>query len=129
MAARRLVVVMIVLLAISTLAAALIPPPQASHQTTTRKQRRPPKPPPPVPSSGSLVRARIDAASPRPANVRVRPGDELSLQVSAPRPGVVEIPAFGLLKAVDPLVPAGFDFIVNRAGTFPVRLLANGRTV
>ena len=128
MAARRLVVVMIVLLAISTLAAALIPPPRAPHQTTTRKQRQPPKPPPPRPSSGALVKARFDAGSPQPGEVRVHPGDELSLQVSAPRAGVVEIPAFGLLKAVDPLVPASFDFIVDRAGTFPVQLLSSGQT-
>src|SRR6476646_3772856 len=120
MAARRLVVVMIVLLAISTLAAALIPAPKALHQTTAPIQRQPPKPPPPIPSSGALVKARFDAASPRPGEVRVQPGDELWLQFSAPRAGVVEIPAFGLLKAVDPVVPASFDVIVDRAGTFPV---------
>src|SRR4051794_4406242 len=115
MAARRLVVVMIVLLAISTLAAALIPPPQSSQRKRSQSPRRPPKPPPAPPRTGTLVKARLDTAARTPGEVRVEPGDELSLQVSAPRAGVVDIPAFGLLQAVAPLVPASFDFIVDRS--------------
>src|SRR5436190_20817429 len=115
MAARRLVIVMIVLLAISTIAAALVPPPNQPTTTSIPTRSRPQRPP--RAGARGLVRARVHAAARHPAVVLVRPGDELQLRVDSPRPDEIEIPAFGLVKVVEPVVPASFDFLVQGKGT------------
>lgn|GEM_PF-2289348 len=125
MAARRLVVVMIVLLAISTIAAAFLPAPQ-SDPTTTDRQPPPKHAEKPPPEKGAkLVHASIDASK-EPATVNVHPGDQVALRVLAPRSGTVQIAGFGQLTPVDSLVPATFDVIVDRSGTFPVDLSGSG---
>jgi len=132
MAARRLVILMVVLLAVSTLAAALIPVPDDSddsdgERTGTLRGAPPAARPGPAPAPSTReVRARIDTAASPPQRVEVRVGDRLSLLVTSTFSDSVEIPALGLLRAVDPDAPAMFDLLIGRAGGFDVRTLEAG---
>jgi hypothetical protein len=136
MAARRLVIVMLVLLAVSTLAAALVPAPesdQGAEETTGRGSAPPRGGPadgsaPAVPGRRAVV-SRIRISNRRPPTIALRPGDQLTLQVSASFGDDVTIPAFGLTETMTPLAPASFDLIVDRAGTFAVRTVETVRLV
>jgi hypothetical protein len=123
MAARRLIILMVVLLAVSTLAAALLPGPESSEEepTPTRSPRR--GAPGALPDAGGarILRAAIDTAPKPPQAVSARAGDLLTLLVSSRFADLVEIPAFGLFKAVAPGAPARFELLLERSGAFPVR--------
>jgi hypothetical protein len=119
LAARRLIAVMLVLLFLSSLAAALAPvePPEETTSTTTESL------PGPAAGRGALLRETIDAAARRPRTIEVHTGDQLQLRVTAERPGTIEIVGLGADEDVDPLAPAFFDVLLDRAGRFPVREL------
>lgn len=126
MAARRLLIVMVILLATSTLAAALVPVPEeqgADEERTTT---------PPAASveadSGDreVVEAEVAAGAGRPREIRVDPGDQLSLTVTRSAPGPVTLPAFGLAGFAEPGAPARFDILIRRPGRFEVKAEGSG---
>jgi hypothetical protein len=131
MAARRLLIIMVVLLVLSSVAAALVPPPTERSQpeeeqapTTTTGRA----------SGGSqrvrqLLAARVEAEARRPARITAHVGDQLALTVEAEAYREVEVPAFGLLEPAEPGAPATFDILVDRPGSFLVRLAASGRAI
>jgi hypothetical protein len=129
MVARRLMIAMLVMLAIASLTAVLLPDPAERDDPTTTtgaprisadQSRR---------GAGRLVRATLEASVPRPRMIRVDAGDQLALRVEADRAGQVEIGGFGQLEDVYPPAPARFNLLMNRPGTFPVRLLDPARTI
>jgi hypothetical protein len=132
MGARRLLIVMLVLLTISTLAAALVPPTERRRERsertgartdrtdTARRQAAP---------RGGAVEALVDAGGHRPPTITVSPGDTLSLGISSQEAGEVEVPAFGLVKAVAPAAPARFELLLRRPGRFEVRMVEGNRRV
>jgi hypothetical protein len=129
MAARRLIILMVVLLGLSTLAAALLPAPRTGDEDRTRSEitrRGNPPPHPPTGSRSRLLQARIDTAPRPPQTVPVRIGDQLTLLVSSRFGDLVQIPAFGLIKAVAPAAPARFELLLDRGGAFPVRTVDAG---
>jgi Flp pilus assembly protein TadD len=128
MAARRLLIVMVVLLVLSSVAAALVPPPgerstDEAEETTT--QKRPAK----AGTRGELVEATVDAETRRPERISVRAGDQLALTVEARAFHEVEIPSFGLLEPAEAGAPARFDLLIERPGSFLVRLGDRGRAI
>jgi hypothetical protein len=133
MAARRLIILMVVLLVISTLAAALLPAPESDDEEPTRGETTPregPRPGPPaagsVETDGRVLRATVDTAPKPPQIVPTRAGDQLTLLVTSRFADLVELPAFGLIKAVAPGAPARFELLLERAGNFPIRTLEGG---
>src|SRR5688572_6616422 len=110
---------MLVLLFLSSLAAALAPvePPEETTSTTTESLTEP------APGRGALLRETIDAGAKRPRTIEAQTGDQLQLRVTARRPGTIEIVGLGADEDVDPLAPALFDVLLDRAGRFPVREL------
>jgi hypothetical protein len=128
MAARRLIILMVVLLALSTLAAALLPTPRTDEEDTTQAEttQRESQPPRsqaagPAVGGGQLRQATIDTAPKPPQTVPAKVGDQLTLIVTSRFGDLVEIPAFGLFKAVAPAAPARFELLLDRAGVFAVR--------
>lgn len=120
MAARRLLIVMVVLLAASTLAAALVPvPEEAEDEATTSAPTTAGGDAPP--SGGEVVEAEVAARSAAAREIRLSPGDQLSLVVTRSHPGEVRVPAFGLAQFAEPGAPARFDVLVRRPGRFAVR--------
>jgi hypothetical protein len=131
MAARRLLIIMVVLLVLSSLAAALVPPPtersstDEGQKTTTTARSGPGAPG----REGELLRARVEADARRPAQISARVGDQLALTVEAKAFREVEVPALGLLEPAAPGDPARFDMLVERPGSFLVRLVDGGRAI
>jgi hypothetical protein len=128
MAARRLIILMVVLLAISTLAAALLPTPRTDEEDTTQAEttQRESQPPRsqaagPAVGGGQLRQATIDTAPKPTQTVPAKVGDQLTLIVTSRFGDLVEVPAFGLFKAVAPAAPARFELLLDRAGVFAVR--------
>ncbi len=123
MAARRLLIVMLVLLGISTLAAALVPRnarlgQTSSTETATTKQKEP-NPQARTPN-GRALSVAIEVGGPKVPVVPIRVGDQLSLVVSSRRADLLEIPGFGLAKAVAPDAPARFDLLADRRGDYRI---------
>jgi len=130
MAARRLLIIMVVLLVLSSLAAALVPPPTERSSTDEGRETTTARSGPGAPArEGELIRARVDADARRAAQISARLGDQLALTVEANAFREVEIPALGLLEPAAPGDPARFDMLVERPGSFLVRLVDGGRAI
>lgn len=124
---------MLVLLGISTIAAALVPPQDRSGGDTTGRARTSTQKgtdtgPDRVPT-GQALGAAIEVGGKKTTVVPIRVGDQLSLTISSTRADQVEIPAFGLLKAVAPDAPARFNLLAEREGDYPIRLVDADRVV
>ena len=155
MAARRLLILMLLLLGLSTLAAALMDPGRLSEEErratsatettatgtggeTAAEEARTGAGPvtaageddvqPAREPTGKRLGATIEIGE-RVKVVPIRIGDQLSLRVKWDRPGLVEIPALGLLEPVAPGAPARFDVLGSEAVSYGVRLLDPGRLV
>jgi hypothetical protein len=128
MAARRLLIIMVVLLVISSVAAALVPPPTERSTTEDTEEREAARDREGEPS-GELLRQTIEAEAARPERIAARVGDQLALTVNARAFRQVEIPSFGLLEPAEPGAPAHFDILLDRPGSFLVRLLESGRAI
>jgi hypothetical protein len=128
MAARRLLIVMLVLLGLSTLAAALIPPREPSEETTTDATETAPTATETAPA-GEIVPFAVPIDPKRISVVPVSAGDQLELAICSNKPDQVEIPAFGLLETVGPEEPATFPLLVQKPGTYGVRLVTADRVV
>ncbi len=122
MGARRLIIVLLVMLALSTIAAALVPAPRrgSSSETTASGTHTATAPPPPT---GRLLRAVLDAGAARQGTIHARLGDELRLEVRGRGFGEVEIAGYGLVEPVSRETPAEFDALLDRRGSFAVRLV------
>lgn len=141
MAARRLLIVMLILLGLSTLAAALVPPRslRGGATTATTPTQRTVTAPPTVPPGGQDVPVKftvgpktVQVVACRPSTDRRRCapiviGDQLSLEIHSRVADELEIPAFGLVKAVDPEAPAFFDLLPESPGTYAINFASNGR--
>jgi hypothetical protein len=128
MAARRLLMLMLVLLAVSTVAAALVPP-EARREGTGSTTSTTAAAPTSDATGGKLVKRTV-AVEPRGSTtIEIRLGDQLALTVRTRTADQVEIPAFGLLEDVDRDLPARFDLLPERTGTFDVNLVQARRTI
>jgi hypothetical protein len=141
MAARRLLIVMLILLGLSTLAAALVPPRTLRGGTTTGATTTQPTvtAPPVVPPGGQDVPVTFTVGGKTVPVVACRPstdkrqcspivvGDQLSLVIHSRVADELEIPAFGLVKAVDPSAPALFDLLPESPGTYAINFASNGQ--
>jgi hypothetical protein len=141
MAARRLLIVMLILLGLSTLAAALVPPRTLRSGTTTGTTTTQPTQTatPLVPPGGQdvpvtfsvggktvpVVACRSSADKRRCSPILV--GDQLSLVIHSRIADQLEIPAFGLVKAVDPNAPALFDLLPESPGTYAINFVGANR--
>lgn len=133
-AARRLLAAMLVFLAISTVLAALAPRPtdpedeRGTRTTTTTTAVREPKP-----AGGDLVRRRArlrlinGELRAQPELLRVRAGDQLALEVSAPRVLTLEIASLGITETAGPDDPARIDLFLSGAGRHVLRNASSGR--
>jgi len=119
-AARRLIVVMIVLLLASSVAAALVPIPEsASEDSTTTTTTE-------ATAAGDALERTLRANAERPDTIRVRAGDQLTLEVVSEGYDLVEIPALGQLEDVNRGSPARFNLLLEEPGTYAVRLAEAG---
>jgi hypothetical protein len=129
MAARRLLIVMLVLLGISALAAALVPGQRLNQGTSSTSTSTEETTAIDTLPQGRLLTATISAARPKQQVVQLKLGDELILLVKANVRDDVEIPALGLVEAVDPVTPARFDLLPTQTGSYPIRLVTGLRRV
>jgi hypothetical protein len=157
MAARRLLILMLVLLGLSTLAAALMDPGRLEQdrpgsaegtETTAANAGAETSAKPEGADNAKATAGARDREEARAAEgpggkrlgasivigrevkvVPIRVGDQLALRVKWDRPGLVEIPALGLLEPVAPGAPARFDVLGTDAVSYGVRLLDPGRLV
>lgn len=53
-------------------------------------------------------------------------GEAVTLRVSVPEAGAVELPELGLSSPAEPLTPARFDILLDDAGAQPVRFIPAG---
>jgi hypothetical protein len=140
MAARRLLIVMLILLGLSTLAAALVPPRTLRGGTTAATTTQPTQTAPPlvapggkdVPVTFTVGGRTVPVVACRPSTDKHRcspivVGDQLSLVIHSRIADQLEIPAFGLVKAVDPEAPAFFDLLPEQAGTYAVNFAQANR--
>jgi hypothetical protein len=155
LAARRLLILMLVLLGLSTLAAALMDPgrlqqerpgsttptgptgtetsagttaDEAGARTEAGEDADPAKARAGGPPEGKRLGVSIEVGRTVKV-VPIRVGDQLSLRVKWDRPGLVEIPALGLLEPVAPGAPARFDVLGAEPVDYGVRLLDPGRLI
>jgi hypothetical protein len=119
--ARRMLLFAAVLLLLATLAAGIAP--------------RPPLPPPPPsslpadPRTDGTVERVISADGARRASISVRRGEILRLQVSGKLLDSVLLDGLDQMEAVEPLTPARFELLAERAGTYPIRLVEADRQI
>lgn len=87
------------------------------------------RPPDPTgePVERTTVAATIVPAGRRVARVRARVGDLVQLRVVGTSPDSVSVTGYDAVEPLDRESPALFDFVADRAGTFPVRFVSDGR--
>lgn len=127
---------MLILLGISTLAAALVGNRTISEdgtgstvasetEATTTETDAPPRTGP----GGEELTFDVRVGGEKMKVVRAEVGDQVSLLVRSKKPDLVEIPAFGLVEAATPQVPARFDILATEPGEFGIRLVDGKRVV
>jgi hypothetical protein len=134
LAARRLIALLLVLLFLSSLAAALAPVQNgardgSSTTSTTTAADAPTEAKDVAEGETRLITQTVDASARRPAVVRARIGDRLSLEVTSSRPGTVELARLGPAEDVGESQPALFDVYLRDEGSFPVRFIDDRREV
>jgi hypothetical protein len=127
MLARRLLVLAAVLLALGAVAASIAPRDLRGPVTTTATA--PALAPPPAPLPGRELSLSVEADAARPRTVSARVGDHVHLAVGARQSSSITIAALDRTQPVDPYSPAVFDFVAERAGTFPIALADTGARV
>jgi hypothetical protein len=115
MMAGRLLAFAALLFVMAAIAAAIAPAP-----VDKRKQAPPPIVPGHVPAQ--TIRDELPAANGRPVTLRPRAGDIVELRVISNEIDNVIVDDQGILEPVDPDSPAILNFIVDRPGTYGVRL-------
>lgn len=126
MPARRLLLFAALLLAVGTLAAALAPS-DLRRPADTQRTTPPPRAAPGPPAPGRATVSRTLRARARGSQVvSAHLGDRVILTVEADAPDEVAL-GEQRFASVDAFSPARFDFIAERAGSFPIRLRQAGR--
>jgi hypothetical protein len=124
MLGRRLLLLAAILMLTGAIAAALTPRDLREPAPPTQTRPVPTSPPAAAggtPATRELSRT-VNADARRPQTVRARVGDLLHLTVRAQSPDEVELVGLDRFEAADQFSPARFDFFVERAGSFPIRL-------
>jgi len=116
--ARNLLLFVAAMLLLATVAAALAPR-EEEPAPASRAGRAPAAP----------AAREVSATLPEDAEVRVRLGDVVRLQVRAGARDVATIAALGVTGPVEPEVPAELLFTADREGRFAVVLEEAGRRV
>ena len=137
---RRLLTVMLLLLVGLVIASAVAPPPEdegdetartsTSQATTTAPTT--PADPDPEPADDAPVAADGEGVAgvlPRDKTVSARPGEAVTLQVTAKEAATIEIPALGAMQPAAPQAPAQFVVAFDTAGRYDVRDLEADRSV
>ncbi len=124
--ARRLLIVLLVLFGISILATALAPQRSDDEKTPSQTATATGAAPPPA-DTDPPVAVTINADRKSLDVVPLKVGQHLELDVASKTVGTVEIPAFGLVQAVDPSTPAHFDLLLEQPGEFAVKLVEEKR--
>jgi hypothetical protein len=83
------------------------------------------KTPPPAPGDIRELTFKVPRTKPLVATV----GDIVHVQATVDADEVVEFPELGMDATVSPDVPAQFDVIADRAGTFPLQLRYSGKRI
>ncbi|HEX6390159.1 MAG TPA: hypothetical protein VFZ89_11940 [Solirubrobacteraceae bacterium] len=83
------------------------------------------KTPPPRPGDARVLTLKAPRSKPLVANV----GDVIRVQASAEAQDVAEFPDLGMDSTVSPGIPAQFDVIADRPGTFPLKLRYSGKRI
>jgi hypothetical protein len=136
MLGRRLLLLAALLLAVGAIAAALTPRdlsgPSKTTATTPTTSTTPKQATGGTGGTAAVaheVTQTVDSDGPEEAVVRAREGDLLHLTVKVPSPDVVELAGLGRFESADASTPAKFDFFLDQAGQFQIRLQEAGRQV
>lgn len=135
MAARRLLIVMLILLAISTIASVFVPTRDTDEgegttaTRTTGTETTPTEAASPATPELEPVEAKVAIGSPKLPVVPLAVGQRLTLRVSSPEPGLVEIEDLGYLEAVAPGTPATFYLLGEEPRSYGVTLVESGAVV
>jgi hypothetical protein len=126
---RRIVILVAVLMGLTALAASVAPPPDPA-----RRDRAPTPTPSPSPSPAAPageVDARIVIGPPGGAlsRVRARVGDTVMLEVSGDVVDSVVVGNLPVIEPIDPDTPARLQLLPDTPGSYPVRLVDQGRDV
>ncbi len=140
MAARRLLIVMLVLLGLSTLAAALVPQHALRRDTTGKTATQPTQSTTTAaPPAGRMLSAKITVGDKQVPVVAgpvcidkkcgepIHVGDQLQLDVYAPKQVELSIPAFGLLGVASRNAPALFQVLFTEPTTVGIVNTATGQ--
>jgi hypothetical protein len=121
MLAGRLLAFAALLFVMAAIAAAIAPAPKGTSKR--------PAPPPSSHVPAQTLRDELPAADGRAVTLRPRPGDIVELRVISDRIDNVEVPDLGILEPVDENSPAILNFIVDKPGTYDVRLQSQEKLV
>src|SRR5215210_875302 len=123
MLARRLLILLAVLMGLTALASGVAP-----RQPVTRSAPDT-GPPAPAVSPEPALEATVDATRREPAQVVVREGRTLTLQVANDEPDSVTIDGLDRIEVVDADSPARFELLAEPAGSYAIELVDAGKTV
>src|SRR3954454_20577842 len=116
---RRILWLVAGLLALAVVAAAVVPRDDGPKPATTTADA----------PERTTIKADIGASPTRVRTIEARTGDHLVLTVESDRIDSVTIDRLGEIQAVDSTSPALFDTVLDRSGTYPVKLQESARTV
>jgi hypothetical protein len=121
MVARRLLLLAAVLMLLAALAAGLAPQRSAVDGPAPRSS---------LPSGSQVVEQISAAEGAEAANVMVRRGDVLQLEISGDELDSVLIERLDRIDAIEPTTPARFEMLIDApAGIYPIRLLEADRRI
>lgn len=122
MLARRMLVIALILMGLSVLAVSVQPPTEPVPDTATTPQRS-------APAQRLEERSKTISADEHGQRVIAELGRPLHLEVTASRPGSVQIGEDGPIAAVQPESPARFDLLPDAVGSQEIVLLDPPRAV
>jgi hypothetical protein len=120
--ARRMLVIALILMGLSVLAVSVEPPREPVQEGATTPRRGPTAQP-------LEERSRTISADEHGQRVIAELGRPLHLEVTASRPGSVQVGEDGPIAAVQPESPARFDLLPDRAGAQEIVLLDPPRAI
>jgi glucose/arabinose dehydrogenase len=123
---RRLLVILAVFMGLSVVAASIQPPPREREAASDAGRETAPSTPAPARADARAVTLSADGPRKR---VMVELGRALHLEVTASKPGSVQVGQDGPIAAVQPESPARFDLLPDQPGTLEVALLDPRRVI
>lgn len=122
MLAGRLLAFAALLFVMAAIAAAIAPAPVDKRKTGS-------VPISPTHTPSRTVRAEMPASNGRPVTLKLRAGDVVELRVVSREVDDVTVEGLGILEPVDETSPAILNFIVDKPGTYDVRLRGQEKLV